>query len=86
MSGLIDMWTEKLAKLREKGGHESVVSNDPTATKPNGNVAATASQMVISSFGLDSSRIGKFKMPTATSFNGYYSEASISMLVDCFSA
>lgn len=83
MSGLIDMWTEKLAKLREKVGHESVFTNE--ASKPNGSVEASGNgrqMMMISSLGLG----GKLKMPTAASFNCNYSEASVSMLVDCFSA
>lgn len=81
------MWTEKLAKLREKVGHESVFTNE--ASKPNGSVEASGNgrqMMMISSLGLGNSSIGKLKMPTAASFNCNYSEASVSMLVDCFSA
>lgn len=82
------MWTEKLAKLREKVGHESVFTNE--ASKPNGSVEASGNgrqMMMISSLGLGNGSIGKLNMPTAASFfNCNYSEASVSMLVDCFSA
>lgn len=74
MSGLIDKWTDELAKQREKGEY-SVFSN--------GASAASARQM-ISSFGSLGS-IGKLKMPAAFTNYYCYSEASVSMLVDCFS-
>ncbi|KAH7835963.1 hypothetical protein Vadar_031501 [Vaccinium darrowii] len=80
MSGLIDMWTEQLAKIRNKGSTDLTSGSSPTA--------AESSQVV-----QPKERSGTLIQwpPSITnalpkiSSTLAYSEASLSMLVECFS-
>uniref|UniRef100_A0A2K1Z620 Uncharacterized protein n=1 Tax=Populus trichocarpa TaxID=3694 RepID=A0A2K1Z620_POPTR len=82
MSGLVDIWTSKVAKLREKGRPIWSSGSSPTNIGESNKVAqgeegslrlAKSSPALI--------RGMRVSLPALV-----YSEASLSMLMDCFSA
>ncbi|KAK9164038.1 hypothetical protein Syun_004940 [Stephania yunnanensis] len=80
MSGLVDMWTSEWAKLREKGnasssGTESV-GRDEVVKEVNG-----AHQRYFHSSGLAK----LLKLKSEGDQVSYYSEATIQMIMECFS-
>ncbi|PIA52423.1 hypothetical protein AQUCO_01000354v1 [Aquilegia coerulea] len=77
MSGLIDMWTSELAKLRQKGEtmFTNGAKNPPAGTE-------LKSKSIFGSSPLALSPIFHSK-PAGTEV--IYTEATISMLMDCFS-
>ncbi|CAK7329773.1 unnamed protein product [Dovyalis caffra] len=82
MSGLVDIWTSELAKLREKGQNIWSSGSSPTDT-------AESSKVVPGEEG--SLRLAKtlpalIRGMRVNSPVLAYSEASLSMLIDCFSA
>ncbi|KAL4615592.1 hypothetical protein ACB092_07G137500 [Castanea dentata] len=80
MSGLVDMWTSMMAKLREKG--QTMFSNGSSLTNVESSQRVQAKEKEVSSTGLvpDFSRFLRVNSPVVL-----YSEASVSIL-ECLSA
>ena len=80
MSGLVDMWTREMAKLREKG--RTMFSNGSSLTNAESSQRVQAEDKEESSTGLFPafSRFMRVSSPVVS-----YSEASVSML-ECLSA
>ncbi|KAF3950822.1 hypothetical protein CMV_023473 [Castanea mollissima] len=80
MSGLVDMWTSMMAKLREKG--QTMFSNGSSLTNVESSQRVQAKEKEESSTGLvpDFSRFMRVNSPVVL-----YSEASVSIL-ECLSA
>ncbi|KAK7841940.1 hypothetical protein CFP56_014647 [Quercus suber] len=80
MSGLVDMWTREMAKLREKG--QTMFSNGSSLTNAESSQRVQAKDKEESSTGLFPafSRFTRVSSPVVL-----YSEASVSML-ECLSA
>ncbi|KAJ6985433.1 hypothetical protein NC653_023400 [Populus alba x Populus x berolinensis] len=72
MSGLVDIWTSKVAKLREKGRTIWSSGLSPTNIEGSSRVANSSPALI------RGMRVGSPAL--------VYSEASLSMLMDCFSA
>ena len=75
MSGLVDIWTGELAKLREKG--QAVWSSGSSPTNVESSKGEEGSLRLVKPLPA-SIRGMRVKSPALT-----YSEASLSMLVDC---
>lgn len=89
MSGLVDIWTSEVAKLREKGQNFSLFSRDD----------ASATSTLTPSTNPDEANLEAGRSPSGWSKSNnlaaiwqakkipalHYSEVSVSMLVDCFS-
>ncbi|OAY25461.1 hypothetical protein MANES_17G096800v8 [Manihot esculenta] len=80
MSGLVDIWTAELAKLREKGQTLWSGNSSPTATSESSKLARSEGATLAESLAtfVRGMRVKSPGLP--------YSEAALSMLVDCFSA
>ncbi|KAK9988227.1 hypothetical protein SO802_028466 [Lithocarpus litseifolius] len=80
MSGLVDMWTSQMAKLREKG--QTMFSNGSSLTNAESSQRVQANEKEESSTGLVPafSRFMRVNSPVVL-----YSEASVSVL-ECLSA
>jgi len=73
MSGLVDIWTNEMSKLREKEKEKCQIQNIHSAVSSNSTQQHEASQE-------------KHKTSTVQIFKPrlLFSEASLSMLVECF--
>ncbi|CAL0329201.1 unnamed protein product [Lupinus luteus] len=72
MSGLVDIWTRELSKLKEKG--QSPIQHETSqGVQEKENISTRLAVAV--------DKLIKFNKPRLL-----YSEASLSMLVECFSA
>ncbi|GMY05907.1 hypothetical protein FCV25MIE_01146 [Fagus crenata] len=79
MSGLVDMWTSEMAKLREKG--QTIFSNGTSPTNAESNQRVQPKEGSSTGLVTAFSRFMPINSPVVLC-----SEASLSMLVDCFSA
>ncbi|KAI3769825.1 hypothetical protein L6452_00938 [Arctium lappa] len=81
MSGLIDMWTSEVKKLRNNNGTETQTPHGSTPSQPE-----SPNHHQLSGSGWWSLLMKKrVNSPPSTFFPAAASEASLSMFVDCFS-
>ncbi|KAI5592082.1 hypothetical protein POPTR_004G148100v4 [Populus trichocarpa] len=78
MSGLVDIWTSELSKLREKG--QTIWSSGSSPTNVESSKGEEGSLRLVKPLPA-LIRGMRVKSPALT-----YSEASLSMLINCFSA
>ncbi|KAK3195609.1 hypothetical protein Dsin_026919 [Dipteronia sinensis] len=83
MSGIVDTWTNEVAKLREKGEKGQTIGSSPGSDQSRQVGGITKEGNVLS--GKLSSLIQEMKDKSPVLLFLPYSEASVSMLVDCFS-
>ncbi|KAL5855730.1 hypothetical protein ACOSQ4_005532 [Xanthoceras sorbifolium] len=80
MSGLVDRWTSELAKLREKG--PTTLSNGSSPGNGESSQVGPVKEANLFSAGKLSSFVKEMRVNSLTL---PYSEAAVSMLVECFS-